>query len=288
MRPSWRARARNALIISAVTLVGLPASASAQRGDDDPPDVWRAPTIAAATPYVGVRLTATGAAWSSRWPASASYLWLRCGSDSLWSCEIVTGQTASTYTLATRDLGKRIRAVVVVENRDGSDYAWSAPTAVVTSAPPPPPPPAPAPVPVPAPVVPVPAPAPVPVPSPPAVSTAPLKMMSPAAVVRIRGWLTGSGARITLLSVRAPKGATISVSCSGPSCPRSAPAQSTKVTRLNTFEGRLRAGTRLVIRVTRPGFLGKHTSIAVRRGKAPTRRDRCLYPGAKGPVACPA
>ncbi len=267
--------------------MGLPASASAQRGgDDDPPDVWRAPSIAATTPYVGVRLTSSGAAWSSRWPASVSYLWLRCGSDSLWSCEIVTGQTATTYTLGTRDLGKRIRSVVVVENRDGSDYAWSAPTAIVTAAPPPP---VVTPVPVPVPVpLPVPAPAPVTLPSPPAVPAAPLKMMRPAPVVRIRGWLTGSGARITLLSVRAPKGAKISVSCSGPSCPRSAPAQSTKVTRLNTFEGRLRAGTRLVIRVTRPGFIGKHTTISVRRGKAPTRRDRCLYPGAKGPVACPA
>jgi hypothetical protein len=107
-------------------------------------------------------------------------------------------------------------------------------------------------------------------------------------VIRIRGWLTGSGARITLLTVRAPKGARISVSCSGPTCPRRASAQSAKITRLNAFEGRLRAGTRLVIRVTRPGFIGKHTSIAVRRGKAPTRRDRCLYPGKKGPAACPA
>jgi hypothetical protein len=106
--------------------------------------------------------------------------------------------------------------------------------------------------------------------------------------VRIRGWLTARGAMISRLTVRAPRGATIGVRCFGPGCPRESVARTTRLTRLKAFERRLRAGTRLVIRVTRPGFIGKHSVIRIRRGKAPARRDLCLYPGAKGPAKCPA
>ena len=112
--------------------------------------------------------------------------------------------------------------------------------------------------------------------------------MRPEPLVRIRGWLTERGARITLLTVRAPRGAKIAVSCSGIGCPRVAPAKAAKRTRLRDYEGMFRAGARLVIRVTRPGFVGKHTSIRIRRDKPPLRRDRCLYPGSEEPTACSA
>jgi hypothetical protein len=146
-----------------------------------------------------------------------------------------------------------------------------------------PPPPAPEPVvvvPDTTPAAPAPAPAPA--------ATGQLRMMRPAPVVRIRGWLTSGGAMISRLTVRAPRGAAIAVRCIGRSCPRQSLARTTKLTRLRAFERRLRAGTRLVVRVTRPGFIGKHTVIRIRRGKAPVRRDLCLYPGAGAPVTCPA
>jgi hypothetical protein len=114
------------------------------------------------------------------------------------------------------------------------------------------------------------------------------RMMRPAAVVRISGWLSGRGAMISRLTVRAPRGTTIGVRCSGPSCPRESLARTTKLARLRPFERRLRAGTRLVIRVTRDGFIGKHTVIRIRRGKAPARRDLCLFPGSEAPAKCPA
>ena len=41
------------------------------------------------------------------------------------------------------------------------------------------------------------------------------------------------------------------------------------------------------ISVTRRGFVGKRTVIALRRGKAPTRRDLCVYRGAQKAKACP-
>jgi hypothetical protein len=113
-------------------------------------------------------------------------------------------------------------------------------------------------------------------------------MMRPFPLVRIRGWLTSRGAMIEALTVRGPRGVSISVRCDGRGCPRGRLARSAKVTRLKAFHGFLPAGARLEIRVTRPGFVGKHTLIRIRRGKAPVRRDRCLLPGSGRPRACPA
>ncbi len=112
-------------------------------------------------------------------------------------------------------------------------------------------------------------------------------MMRPFPLVRIRGWLTSSGAMIEALTVRGPRGLSISVRCHGDGCPRRHLARASKVSRLKAFKGFLPAGVRLEIRVTRPGFVGKHTLIRIRGGKAPIRRDRCLYPGSGRPRACP-
>jgi len=257
------------LAASAAVLAALPAGASAQ-WDDDGPDITRAPSIAAVA-EVGARLEAVGAAWNGRGPTSASYSWLRCETEVLWSCDFIDAAAERAYTPAADDLGLRIRALLTVSDRYGRSWAVSAPTAAVVAAPVVVVPPVPVPVPLPAPP---PLPQPLPSPAP--------KLMKPAPIVRIQGYLTRRGARITVLTVRAPKGARISASCTGLGCPRSAPARAVKVTRLWSYEGMLRAGARLVVRVTRPGFIGKHTTIRIRRGKAPARTDRCLYPGAEG------
>jgi hypothetical protein len=89
-----------------------------------------------------------------------------------------------------------------------------------------------------------------------------------------------------VLSVRAPRGARISLRCTGDGCPRRALAVATSLTRLRAFERDLDAGTRLEIRVTRAGYVGKHTLIQIRRGKPPSRVDRCLYPGSSTPRRC--
>jgi len=60
------------------------------------------------------------------------------------------------------------------------------------------------------------------------------------------------------------------------------------VRRLRPFERELRAGTRLEISVTKPGYIGKFTVIVIRRNAAPWRSDRCLEPGAKRAVRCAA
>jgi hypothetical protein len=112
--------------------------------------------------------------------------------------------------------------------------------------------------------------------------------LSPFPLVRIRGYLTPGGVRVTLLSVRSPHGARIVVRCFGRTCPVTRWAHTTVVTRIVRMQRVLAAGTRLVVSVTRPGYIGKHTVLVIRDGRAPLRRDRCLNPGSSRPVACPS
>jgi hypothetical protein len=101
-------------------------------------------------------------------------------------------------------------------------------------------------------------------------------MLRPFPVIRIKGWVTERGARITLITVRAPRGARIAVACRGRSCPVPGLARTAALSRVRPFERALDAGTRLRFTVTRPGAIGKWTEIVIRRGAPPRRRDGCL------------
>jgi hypothetical protein len=279
----------------AVMSVG-PASAAAQQGHNDRPSITRAPKVRG-NAVAGQPLEAWDARWQGDWPLSAGYVWLRCDSQSLWSCDVLWSANAATYTLTAADVGKYMRVWLGVSNREGRDDEVSAAIGPV-AAPPPPPPSVPAPTPTPDPLPPPPVAEPAqpvgtPAPAAPAGDVAgretrTLRTMRPRPVVRIRGWLVARGAMVTLLTVKAPRGARIAIRCRGRSCPRERWARAAAVTRVKAFEGVLRAGVRLVVRVTRPGFVGKHTLIRIRAGKRPARIDRCLYPGSKGPRTCPS
>ena len=94
---------------------------------------------------------------------------------------------------------------------------------------------------------------------------------------------------VQVLSIRAPKNVRIEVRCVGRRCPRRSWARSVGLVRVRAFEGMLPAGVKLVIAVRRKGdWIGKYTSIRIHRDKAPTRTDRCLYPGRTRPRACPS
>jgi hypothetical protein len=111
--------------------------------------------------------------------------------------------------------------------------------------------------------------------------------LRPFPVVRIRGFFARTGARITLLSVRGPKRATVSARCVGRGCPVRSVTLPTANVRLHRFERFLRAGIQLQIRVTRPGRIGSYTSFLIRAHRAPLRTERCLTTSGK-PVACSA
>jgi hypothetical protein len=112
-------------------------------------------------------------------------------------------------------------------------------------------------------------------------------LLEPFPLIRIKGVLTARGARLTLLTVRAPRGARIRVTCTGHRCPRRRLARTAAVSRLRPFERSLRGGTRLGFTVTKPGFVGKWTSVVIRVGLPPQRRDGCLDSNTKKHVSCP-
>ena len=268
--------------------IGAPAPAAAEAR---PPRIAERPVVAG-TPQVGATLAAQGAEWDGRPEPVVTWQWVRCdgpGADTR-SCRTIDGATKTSYTVVEADVGKRLRAVLTVRNEDGWAWALTSSTAEVAAAPAgpapePSPEPGPEPSPSPAPAAPAPA-APTGGVRDERLTRAP-RMMSPAPVVRIRGRLTRSGARITLLTVRAPKGAGVTLRCAGRGCPAERWARTASLIRIMRFEAVLPAGTRLVIGVTKPGRIGKRTTIVIRRGKAPRRIDRCLMPGARKAIRCP-
>ena len=127
-------------------------------------------------------------------------------------------------------------------------------------------------------------------------ATAP-RLLSPFPVVRIAGRILGRGTIIRLLSVDAPRGAKVSVHCTGRGCPFAkqvrtavgAPtALAARQVRVRRLERLLRPGVRVRVFVTGQNAIGKYTRFRIRSGKAPARVDRCLNPGSWRPVLCPS
>ena len=118
-----------------------------------------------------------------------------------------------------------------------------------------------------------------------------LRLMSPFPIVRIIGTPTRRGARIKAVRVQARKGATVTVSCSGRDCPKSkkssAKSKGRRI-RFRRLERHLRSGTKIAVRVTYEGRIGKYTLFVIRRLRGPTRKDLCLMPDKRKPVRCPS
>ena len=111
--------------------------------------------------------------------------------------------------------------------------------------------------------------------------------------VTLFGDLTRTGVKLKRLLVRAPGKATVKITCKGRKCPKGARAASkrpvrTARLRFKKFERSFPGGTVITVTVTRPGYIGQHTIIKVRKDlRRYIRKDRCLPPGSGKPVACP-
>lgn len=117
------------------------------------------------------------------------------------------------------------------------------------------------------------------------------KWLSPFPSVRIRGQAYFGGARLSLVAVRAPAGASVQVRCRGSKrCPktrkRTYVMQGERL-RLRGHERFYPDGTILQVYIWKPGEVGKYTRFRIRKKVAPVRTDRCLYPGGKWPGRCP-
>jgi PKD repeat protein len=123
----------------------------------------------------------------------------------------------------------------------------------------------------------------------PLLGSTPLVRMSPFPIVRIAGEVLVHGARLRILSVRAPRGSRVRVRCSGRGCPVGSVARTsaTRLLRFHQFERRLRAGVKLELFVRQAGRIGKYTRFRILAGDPPARLDRCLVPGRSRPTRCP-
>lgn len=115
-------------------------------------------------------------------------------------------------------------------------------------------------------------------------------LLSPFPVVQLSGRLTRTGARIRLLTVRAPVCSRVTVRCRGRTCPlrRATRLIGRKRIRFRAIERRrLRAGVRLEVLVSKRDRIGKYTRFRIRRDRPPSRLDACLRFGDQQGSACP-
>jgi len=274
-------RSMRGVVGAATVLLLVPGTARATIA----PRITVAPAIDGVA-QVGAELAAS-ATWTGDPQPTAAWAWLRCAKPTS-ACTVIDGAATDRYLVAEADLGLVFRARLKVTNSAGSADARSKPTAVIAAAPiaTPTPTPEPTPAPDPAPAVLDSVPAPVSLPAVASPPPAAPKPMQPFPVVRIKGLLIATGARVTLLSVRAPRTARIEVTCQGDDCPVRRLRAPAGTKRLRRFERDLRAGTRLEVRVTSAGHIGKYTEFVIRRRAEPRRVDRCLDPRKAAPVRC--
>ena len=276
---SWR----DVVIITGVLLA---LAAARARGAT----VTRAPTISG-DPTPGSELIASPGAWTPA-GATATYVWLRCSASGA-GCRPVPGSCERRYTVRDADLGHTLRArLSVAEPGQPHASGLSAPTSVVIDKP-------------------------YSIPTPgdsgrtcievtptgpgqgaftaggqsgPGTTPGPdtsLSFIAPFPVVRISGRFAGRRTRLTRVTVNAPRGARIRLSCNGRGCPYRRRAVAVKLVRVRSLQRSYRPRATIEIRVTQTRRIGNYTRIRTRRAKAPARIDRCLMPGRTRPVRCP-
>lgn len=293
---------------AAVLALGAVLVCTPSAGAQQSPSVYAPGQISGAPIQVGTTLRASGGSWGPQSGSNrARWEWFACPSpsSSWWRCSL-RATYFGQYTIRGEDVGRYIVLNLhAYRGQPESLYGNRAErrTATATTV-------APLPTPTPTPVptaVPTPEPTPAP-PPPPVFDVVPTpvptsgevlqetarerRVLKPFPVVRLRGRLTATGARVTLFTVRAPKAAKITLRCRGKGCPakrwsRTSAQRKKALTRVGRFERSLRSGIVLTVSVTRRGYVGKRTTFVIKRGVAPARVDRCL--SAKGrATACPA
>jgi hypothetical protein len=88
--------------------------------------------------------------------------------------------------------------------------------------------------------------------------------------------------------VSAVRGAKIKVECRGKGCPKAVVHNSRgRPIRFKRFERKLRVGTKLMVTISKPGYLTKQWVYTIRSRRPPVRRVVCRPPGSKRGTRCP-
>ena len=233
-------------------------------GGPTPPVSSQAPSVTG-TAAVGFLLTASAGAWQPQ-PNSYAYQWQICNVAGA-GCENISGATGTTFPLTGGDFGHRLRVVVTAQNSGGSATAVSSPSPVIGST-----------------------------------------------VESEVEWSFAWGRSYTIvesLGLHAvTSGAHVEVVCRGAKCPFQV-ADITPVAHssgchtrrcdqthgndsgpeadlAHLFKGRhLRPGTVIIVRVTKPGWVGRSYTFTVRTNERPSHpRPTCLAPDSTQPSAC--
>jgi hypothetical protein len=222
---------------------------------------------------VGRLLVGFPGVWSSDASLELGYQWRRC--PPIGPCTDIPGATTLAYWAAPGDAGQRIVLRVTARSGDAMAVRDSEPTERApggsafpggASTPPPA------------------------VPSAATPARRRARWLEPFPEVRIRGTFSMRWTRITRFTVRGPTGTAIAIECRGRGCPfrdRLRTVKRRTLLRLSGLERGFRPGVVIVLRVTKPGRIGKATRIWMRRGRPPGRWDGCVMPGSTEPVACP-
>jgi hypothetical protein len=112
------------LVAVLALLAGLGSAASSVLPKNTSP-----PTISG-TAREGQTLTASRGSWTGTEPITYTYRWLRC-SSTVSDCVAISGATSKSYTLTSRDVGKRLIVTVRATNSSGSTTAQSSATRTV-------------------------------------------------------------------------------------------------------------------------------------------------------------
>jgi PKD repeat protein len=107
-------------------------------------------------------------------------------------------------------------------------------------------------------------------------------------LVELRAAVYPRYTKVRGLLVRAPKGSKITVRCKGKGCPKliTKTAKGSKKLRFKKLQRKFKPGRKLIVTVTKNGFIGRQTRWTIRRRKAPLRQDLCMTPGAKKASSC--
>ncbi|MGA8488356.1 MAG: hypothetical protein WB684_14905, partial [Gaiella sp.] len=118
------------------TAASNPSALVEQSTTTGPPRSVVEPSISG-TLVLGRILFASIGTWAGETPISFAYQWMRCGADGGVSdasnCAAISGADTSTYTLATDDVGARLRIRITASNSLGMQTVASNATAAVQS-----------------------------------------------------------------------------------------------------------------------------------------------------------